>query len=112
MRNAHVSGHEFPLENCCPIRLEKISRDGLGSREEIRLMPNMRNTHGSGGNIYIPTQTPTVVEHVLYWYWIYIYIPTQTPAKPPRNIYIYEFQRLLEYGSLRYTAPSHAPSRG
>ena len=33
---------------------------------------------------------------------INIYILTQTPSKPPQNKYIYEFQTLLEFGSLRY----------
>ena len=33
---------------------------------------------------------------------INIYILTQTPSKPPQNKYIYEFQRLLEFGTLRY----------
>ena len=39
VRNVHVSGTEFPLENCAPIFLDKNSRDRLGRRWEIRLMP-------------------------------------------------------------------------
>ena len=32
VRIAHVSGTEFPLENCAPICLDKNSRDRLGRR--------------------------------------------------------------------------------